>query len=852
VSTATRNRLLIPARRRASRERLFATLPFFLRDPAADPQQPSAAPLLSFESDTFVDDFLALAAGRGRLPRLLPWRDWSEPPGPMLDGPGVPGYPGTIARFAPIGHQPEPPAEEIDADGIPGGTPPWLRKLYLPLHERFTMVAFDLVCDAPGWPRVDRARVLESGAVIRRLVADRGTERWQDWIALDEKRGLWLELLDGGMAPLAGGAPADPRALPAAATAAHEGRLKSLLRIPAAEPLGPVGLASAPLALIPPDTGEAGRHCSLFGYLPLFSAAQSVPETELEGRSEAELVVELAARVRIGVTAAFAAEPGLLGQIQTQVRQIMDDAVLPDAPASGGSTNARDLILLQVRAGATAPVPEAALRAAVDWLTDRAVEVAVLRCWEHAAARTTLESAVAGTSRGGQGHWTAAEADRAARGSGMPDAADIAGEIPALAAQAQIVGGGDTFAERLRSTCSSQTTQWDVLVRGRLNALVAGWLAAGTLVPGLFGHPARLEQAHVEAVLGLAVLRLRLDRLTLAAHFMKQMGGDAPLEPWDAEEDRPAYGAAQLAAVIEETDTLESTRGNTLGLSEPPWPEVTGSGLADPERLRRVHAAGLALETLYSELHSRLDGAGSAVAPELEDRRREAEERIGGLFDSGASPAPEVLSPYGLESASQPALGLLAFPGAHFGTAQIQAFGDAAAGRYTSDGRQLIAAEQRRAKAPRLRFDADHLYAVWCWARIAGRDPCEPERIVWTPRGEPFTIADPTDLLGARPASIRMPDIPRLLRDLPRLAKAQAHPFAAVAAPDNSGISTGEDMADTRRQWGVGFICSFGIPVITICALVLFNIIFHILIVLPGFMWMLLLKFCIPFPRRES
>ena len=58
----------------------------------------------------------------------------------------------------------------------------------------------------------------------------------------------------------------------------------------------------------------------------------------------------------------------------------------------------------------------------------------------------------------------------------------------------------------------------------------------------------------------------------------------------------------------------------------------------------------------------------------------------------------------------------------------------------------------------------------------------------------------------------------------------------------------GADPQDTRRAWGVAWICSFGIPVVTICAFILFSIIFSILVILPGFTWMLLLKFCLPVP----
>ena len=190
-------------------------------------------------------------------------------------------------------------------------------------------------------------------------------------------------------------------------------------------------------------------------------------------------------------------------------------------------------------------------------------------------------------------------------------------------------------------------------------------------------------------------------------------------------------------------------------------------------------------------------------------------------------------------------------PGIRVAGTVLAAFRTAAAARYTAEPERLALPEARSSDAlPRLRFDAEHLYAAWAWVRVAGHTPCEPERIVWTRRSEPFSIADPTDLLGARPASIQMPDIPKLLRDIPRIARARAKPFAGMAAPPGSGVITGADMADTRRDFGIGMICNFGIPVLTICALILFKIIFTILITLPSFSWMLFLKFCLPFPKR--
>jgi hypothetical protein len=120
--------------------------------------------------------------------------------------------------------------------------------------------------------------------------------------------------------------------------------------------------------------------------------------------------------------------------------------------------------------------------------------------------------------------------------------------------------------------------------------------------------------------------------------------------------------------------------------------------------------------------------------------------------------------------------------------------------------------------------------------------------VVWTSRSEPFSVAEPSDVLGAKPATVQLPDLPRLIRDIPRIAKARARPFVAFNTPANSSFNVGDDPKKTTRAWGVGWICSFGIPVLTICAFILFSIIFSILIIIPGFAWMLLLKFCIPIP----
>ena len=115
VAKAPAARLLVPANRNPSREHLFAGEPYFLRPTGALPVD--ARPrILSFESDAFMDDFLAIAAGkRPAPPKLLPWRDWAEPPAGLVDVAGAPRYPTTATGIV----RRPPDAADIEASTGP-------------------------------------------------------------------------------------------------------------------------------------------------------------------------------------------------------------------------------------------------------------------------------------------------------------------------------------------------------------------------------------------------------------------------------------------------------------------------------------------------------------------------------------------------------------------------------------------------------------------------------------------------------------------------------------------------------------------------------------------------------------
>ncbi len=273
---------------------------------------------------------------------------------------------------------------------------------------------------------------------------------------------------------------------------------------------------------------------------------------------------------------------------------------------------------------------------------------------------------------------------------------------------------------------------------------------------------------------------------------------------------------------------------------------------------RKAHEKLAELEILFTDV----DRQGSGAGPAYVQVRNDLATALPNTFNLPATPdpvpdprpgppAPTRFDLAGISLDEQPARGLLVFPTLNASASKVEELITAVTNLITlQEGRATRAEAKARDEVTRPRYDSNSLYGVWCWARITGMACGEEERIVWSKRSEVFSIAEPLDILGLRPTTIQLPDLGKLVRDIPRIARAGAQPYAAVNLPPNSDVEVGETPQDTSRKWGVGWICSFGIPVFTICAWVLFQFIFSILLVL-GFGWFLLLKFCIPIPKKE-
>ncbi|MFN9624272.1 MAG: hypothetical protein ACK587_15795 [Cyanobacteriota bacterium] len=765
--TNQRRSLTLPAEPLLVRERLKLVSPSIIRS------GPSPL-LLSFSNTGFIETFLALAkqnqpVADTELPPLLAWRDWSEPPQALLEASGQATYPVTLLkREAPFGLI-DPTSRGLedrrDPDGIPAPEkptdPPWLRKIYLPQHERFTLVCIDAICERFGTPPLDRRRVKQAGMIVRRLKTAPGpwTERWEDWFASDDGEGNWQEQFDATLHPVGVGDPEGIGLDPEEA-----------------------GLQSHRLQLIPVDPDQQQpAPCRLYGYLPVWSA-------ERQGRADpAASLAARQARTRKRL-AELQSAWGSLAARPTEVLKLLELTLLPTTRGSSATEPADFGILLSD---------------AIQRLTRSALDATRFQ-------------------------------------------ADITGNCVAAAALWTLRAGAGDVAANKHPTDSKAAEELDALLRIRLVQAVQHHVTN----PASSG----LSDSQWLLLLAAALVRARGHLLVLARAIERALASSQPgfraasagqwlatlpaREAADAGSSRPGAAVHSLGALMDWAALFQQKDG-TLRVAEqvvtianqpgdqPPFLEV----LSCLQNLQKQLASAAQL----------LGTSSSSIRAALAKQGREEEAKF--LLDAGIDVRQTDLASLGVPLDESPAEGLLVAPRVPPESSVFNALQTAALPFDAAGSRLSMASERAEQASTELRYDSQHLYAVWCWVRVAGRSPCEREQWIWSSRSEPFRIAEPHDLLGARPVSLPMPDLPGLVRDMGRLVQARARPFAAVRTPPQSGF-VATDLSNISRRMGLGGSCSFGIPVFTICALVMFSIVFSILSLVLR--WLPFLQICTP------
>jgi hypothetical protein len=146
--------------------------------------------------------------------------------------------------------------------------------------------------------------------------------------------------------------------------------------------------------------------------------------------------------------------------------------------------------------------------------------------------------------------------------------------------------------------------------------------------------------------------------------------------------------------------------------------------------------------------------------------------------------------------------------------------------------------------------DPTREYRLRAFVRVREDGPCAPD-LVWSDYSEPFTIAPwyaPSD---APPAVIPLPDA------MDRNALKKLKPNVAFAVPKKlADFMNGNDpkklVSGDGNEGASGieldWICSFSIPIITLCAFIVLNIFLSLFDLI--FRWTMFIKVCIPVPRK--
>lgn len=152
--------------------------------------------------------------------------------------------------------------------------------------------------------------------------------------------------------------------------------------------------------------------------------------------------------------------------------------------------------------------------------------------------------------------------------------------------------------------------------------------------------------------------------------------------------------------------------------------------------------------------------------------------------------------------------------------------------------------------APESRYDGrEQRYVLQCFLRIAGDTGC-PAKTLWTEPTEAFEIVPWYESSDVAPTVVELPDVTR--ESLKKLKPNVAFkvPESLQKIMDNlniKGLMDGEEPA--KSSWGFGMICSFSIPLITICAFIVLQIFIGLLNL--AFWWSAYIRICIPFPKKD-
>ncbi|MGO4881154.1 MAG: hypothetical protein ACLP59_10070 [Bryobacteraceae bacterium] len=167
----------------------------------------------------------------------------------------------------------------------------------------------------------------------------------------------------------------------------------------------------------------------------------------------------------------------------------------------------------------------------------------------------------------------------------------------------------------------------------------------------------------------------------------------------------------------------------------------------------------------------------------------------------------------------------------------------------------LLQSRGAASSVPEGRFqDSSRLYRARLFFRIKGEHASCPPELVWSDYSHPFRIAAWYEGSGRVVAPVPMPDIfDKNTLQSAKKASSFSVPHSlmnAMGGASLTGLSNGTPPPPGGGGVGITWICSFSIPLITICAFFVLNIFISLLNIV--FFWMAFIKICIPIPVPKS
>lgn len=146
-------------------------------------------------------------------------------------------------------------------------------------------------------------------------------------------------------------------------------------------------------------------------------------------------------------------------------------------------------------------------------------------------------------------------------------------------------------------------------------------------------------------------------------------------------------------------------------------------------------------------------------------------------------------------------------------------------------------------KTPKFERDSDQ-YTVRAFVRVRGHDHCPP-RLVWSETTAPFRIRPWWDN-DAPPIRVSLPTLADVRNVKPNVAFEMPPELANLLQSDPQDLLEGKR---SEGGIGLGWLCSFSLPIITLCAFIVLNIFLGLFNLF--FQWLLWIKICIPYPRPK-